>query len=188
MEFSFTAKWIGLAFSSDWKHTLYPGNTMMLTEICFVLPRQLWTFTFGLLNIIETKRERTKKKKKKADVILNQWRLWFSNENSLACCGLTIRSLFTVTLRWLTTQWHTHTHAHTHTTPLMLSPRTRPVSRRRGLPGIDAADGWRGAGSGSSQRSDTPGDPLPTKTALQIPHIRGIMSLCPIQTGAGARQ
>lgn len=33
--------------------------------------------------------------------------------------------------------------------------------------------------------SDMPTDPLPTKAALQIPHIRGIMSLYTVQTGTG---
>lgn len=60
-----------------------------------------------------------------------------------------------------------------------------------GQSGKDAGDGSREAGEagrGSSEWSDMPADLLPTKAALQIPHIRGIMSLCAIQTGAGARQ
>lgn len=41
---------------------------------------------------------------------------------------------------------------------------------------------------GPSPQSGLPNNPLPRKAALQIPHIRGIMSLCGIQTGAEARQ
>lgn len=44
------------------------------------------------------------------------------------------------------------------------------------------------AGTLHSEWCYMPADPLPTKAALQIPHIRGIMSLCGIQTGAGAKQ